>query len=101
MWYESFKNEIEKNADLINKNLFNKLNPYTQERIISVRDALALATSDKTKLPTNIREKIIEGAIEELKRTSWDLAQVGKAGKKDKITEGPVEVSKPKKKYVL
>ena len=98
MWQESFKNELTKNADLISKSLFKKMDSYDQEKIVGARDTISKAVSD-TKIPRNVREKMIEAAFDSLKNMSWVFVN---ANSRDGATlDVPATSSKPKKKYVL
>jgi hypothetical protein len=100
MWQHSFNEEITKNADLISKTLFKKMDNYDQKRIVGARDTISQATAPGSTIPQNVREKMVEAAFDSLKGMSWSFVRAGTGVDSSAV---PMEASspKPKKKYVL
>ena len=73
-----FNDEMEKQADLISKELFNRLDEYKQEKLVGIRDTIAEATKKGTKIQRSVREKMIEAAADDLKSMAWGLTRTSK-----------------------
>lgn len=73
-----YLDELEKLADLIPKQVYKDLPDYEKRRLVEAKETIIEATKKTTKLPVNIREKMIESAIESIKGVSYDMARTTK-----------------------
>ena len=84
---DGFNEELEKQADMISKELFSNLPRYQQEKLVAARDTISEATKKDTKIPESVREKMIEGAFESLKNTSYGMVNALRKDKENTACE--------------
>lgn len=98
----SFKVGFEKVADLIPANVFKKMPDYGRRRLLEAKEAIQVATNPDTKLSQNVREKMIEAALDQVKGSAYNIATAAttkdSVKSNDTVTPGPaVEKSAPTK----
>lgn len=93
---KGFESEMNKFADLIPKQVYKGLSDYPKRKLVEARDTIAEATKKTSTLPTGIKEKMIESAIDTAKGVAYEMARVNE--KKDVVEATAPSVNGLKKK---
>lgn len=94
-----FVDEIAKQADLIDKDVFKKMSPYSQENLINARDTIRETL--KSKAQSQVKEKIIEGALDSVKNQAYNIARTATKNEKSDALEAVPSFKKAKKSLKL
>lgn len=95
---QGFYTELEKVADLVSKQTFERMSDYGKQKMVDARDAISEAAKKKSKLSRDVRARIIESAFDNLKNISYEIAGNGENGGPEVAQSCPSDSGKDKKK---